>query len=74
VILLPILQTFNFCFAIGVPFKGMTIAFKNDEINILDCQYSNVNHCIFDENSNLTMSCVIMNYLKLHDYELVSKI
>ncbi|CAI6347958.1 unnamed protein product [Macrosiphum euphorbiae] len=70
-ILLPILQTFNFCFAIGVPFKGMKIAYKNDEINILDCQYSNVNGCIFDENSNQTMSCVIMNYLSSHDYELV---
>ncbi|KAL5245483.1 hypothetical protein ACI65C_012893 [Semiaphis heraclei] len=70
-ILLPILQTFNFCFAIGVPFKDMTIAFKNDEINFLDCQYSNVNQCIFDENSNLTMSCVILNYLSLHDYVLV---
>jgi len=74
VILLPILQTFNFCFAIGVPFKDMKIAYKNDEINILDCQYSNVNGCIFDENSNQTMSCVIMNYLSSHDYELVSKI
>lgn len=52
----------------------MTIAFKNDEINFLDCQYSNVNQCIFDENSNLTMSCVILNYLSLHDYVLVSKI
>ncbi|XP_060878331.1 ABC transporter G family member 23-like [Metopolophium dirhodum] len=71
VILLPILQTFNFCFAIGVPFKGMKIAYKNDEINILDCQYSKVNGCIFDKNSNQTMSCVIMNYLSSHDYELV---
>lgn len=52
----------------------MKIAFKNDEINNLDCQYLNVNRCILDENSNQTMSCVIMNYLSSHDYELVSKI
>ncbi|XP_025200634.1 ABC transporter G family member 23-like [Melanaphis sacchari] len=71
VILLPILQTFNFCFGIGVPFKNMTIAYKNDEINILDCQYSNLNRCIFDENSNQKMSCIIMNYLLSHDYKLV---
>ncbi|KAF0762245.1 ABC transporter G family member 23-like [Aphis craccivora] len=71
VILLPILQTFNFCFGIGVPFKDMQIAYKNDEINILDCQYSNVNTCIFEENSNQKMSCIIMNYLSSHDYKLI---
>ncbi|XP_022175207.1 ABC transporter G family member 23-like [Myzus persicae] len=70
-VLLPIIQSFNFCFSIGVPFKDMKIAFKNDEINNLDCQYLNVNRCILDENSNQTMSCVIMNYLSSHDYELV---
>jgi len=73
-IVFPLMQTINFCFAVGVPFKEMTIAYKNDEINILDCQYSNFNGCIFDKNSNLTMSCVIMNYLSSHDYKLVSKI
>ncbi|XP_060841940.1 ABC transporter G family member 23-like isoform X1 [Rhopalosiphum padi] len=71
VILLPILQTFNFCYGIGVPFKDMSIAYKNDEINILDCQYSNVNRCILDENNNQKMSCIIMNYLSSHDYKLI---
>jgi len=51
----------------------MSIAYKNDEINILDCQYSNVNRCILDENNNQKMSCIIMNYLSSHDYKLVSR-
>lgn len=53
----------------------MPIAFMNDEINILDCQYSHVKGCIFDEKySNQTMSCIIISYLKSRDYELVSEI
>lgn len=72
VILLPILQTFNFCLGIGVNFKDMAIAVKNDEINVLDCQHYNVGECVFDENSNQNMSCVFLNYLTSRDYTLVS--
>lgn len=72
VALLPILQTFNFCFGIGVNFKDMPIAVKNDEINILDCKNSHVGGCIFDENNNIKLSCVILNYLTSRDYTLVS--
>lgn len=72
VVLLPILQTFNFCLGIGVNFKDMAIAVKNDEINVLDCQNSNVGECVFDDNSNQKMSCVFLNYLTSRDYTLVS--
>lgn len=72
VILLPILQTFNFCLGIGVNFKDMTIAVRNDEINFLDCQNYNVSKCIFDESSNQKMSCVFLNYLTSRGYTLVS--
>lgn len=71
-ILLPILQSFNFSLGIGVKFKNMPIAIKNDEASFLDCQDYNVNGCIFDGNSNEKMSCIVMNYLSLHDYILVS--
>lgn len=71
-VLLPILQSFNFGLGIGVKFKNMSIAFKNDEISFSDCRDYNVNGCIFDENSNQKMSCVVMNYLLEHDYVLVS--
>lgn len=51
----------------------MSIAIKNDEVNYLDCQHFNVSGCIIDENSNLTMSCVVLNYLtSLNSYTFVS--
>lgn len=71
-ILLPILQSFNFSLGIGVKFKDMPIAIKNDEISFSDCRDYNLNGCIFDENSNQKMSCVVMSYLLVHDYVLVS--
>lgn len=71
-ILLPIFQSFNFGIAIGVDFKGMSIAVKNDETNFLDCHLSNTNGCIFDEGRNQTMSCVVINYLASHNYLIVS--
>ncbi|XP_025415790.1 ABC transporter G family member 23-like isoform X1 [Sipha flava] len=70
-IVLPIIQSFNFCSAVGVNFKNMPIAIKNEEVNFTDCQYSNFNGCIFDKNNSLTVSCVIMNYLSSLDYNLV---
>lgn len=69
---LPILQTFNFCYGIGVNFKYMSIAIKNDEVDVIDCQYTNLDGCIFDGGSNQTMSCVMVNYLASRDYKLVS--
>lgn len=71
-VLLPILQSFNFSLGIGVKFKNMPIAVKNDEISFSDCQDINVNECIFDKNSNQKMSCFVMNYLAIHNYILVS--
>lgn len=71
-ILLPIIQSFNFCLAIGVNFKNMPIAIKNDEVNFADCRSYNFDGCIFDENNSQTISCVVMNYLSSQDYNLVS--
>jgi len=51
----------------------MPIAVRNDEINVLDCQYANVNGCIFDGSDKQKMSCVVLNYLASRDYELVSR-
>lgn len=73
VILLPIFQSLNFGFAIGVNFKGMSIAIKNDETNFFDCQFSNTNGCIFDQGNNQIMSCAVMNYLASHNYLIVSR-
>lgn len=50
----------------------MNIAIKNDEVNILNCQHFDIDGCIFDENNNTTMSCVVMNYFMSHNYKLVS--
>lgn len=69
---LPILQSYNFCAGIGVDIKDRTITIKNDEINYFDCQYSNVDGCIIDKDSNRKMSCVVMNYFMSQDYKLVS--
>lgn len=72
-ILLPVLQTFNFCTSIGLNFKNLPIAIKNDEVNFFDCKnYSDIDVCIYDNFSNQTMSCIVMNYLTAHDYALVS--
>lgn len=71
-VLLPILQSFNFSLGIGVKFKNMPIAIKNDEVTFSECRYYNFSGCIFDENSNKKMSCVVMNHLSVHDYKLVS--
>lgn len=70
--ILPIFQSYNFCAGIGVDIKGKSIAIKNDEINYLNCQWSNVNGCILDEGSNQKMSCVITNYFVSQQYKLVS--
>lgn len=72
VILIPIIQSVEFCIGLGVKIKDMSITIKNDEVSFLDCQRNNVNGCIFDENANQTMSCIVMNYLQSHDYTLVS--
>lgn len=71
-ILIPIIQSAEFCIGLGVKIRNMSITIKNDEVNFLDCQYNSVNGCIFDENANQTMSCIVMNYLQSHDYTLVS--
>lgn len=73
VIILPIIQTTNFCYSIGGNFKQMEVAIQNDEININDCKYFNSSECIFDNNSSQSMSCVAINYLELFDYTLVSR-
>lgn len=72
-LILPILQAFNLCVGVGVNFEGMSIAIKNDEIDFLNCQSSNIDGCIFDKNNNQKMSCVFLNHLvSQHDYKLVS--
>lgn len=71
-IILPMLIPMIFCSSVGVKLKNMPISIKNEEVNILDCQYSNTNGCIFDDDHNLTMSCVVVNYLQSLNYKLVS--
>lgn len=51
----------------------MPIAVRNDEIKVLDCQYFNVDECIFDGSDKQKMSCVALNYLASRDYKLVSR-
>lgn len=68
------IQAFNLSASVGVDFKGLEIAIKNDEINFVDCQYLNVNGCIFDENNNQTQSCIVMNYLEKLRYVIVSRL
>jgi hypothetical protein len=71
-IILPLLQAFNFCFGVGVDFKNMPITFKNDEVNYESCQNYSTKGCILDESSNETMSCVVLDYFASHNYKLVS--
>lgn len=71
-IILPILISTVFCMSFGKNIKNIPITIKNDEVNFLDCQYSSTNGCILDENTNQTMSCVILKYLQSHGYKLVS--
>lgn len=71
-VILPILLSIIFCFGIGVNIKNMIITIKNEEVNISDCQNLNNNGCIFDNNNNYTMSCVVLNYLQAQDYKFVS--
>lgn len=58
--------------AIGGDFKGLEIAVRNEEVNFADCQFSSVDGCIFDEYSNQTQSCMVMKYLEMLGYKLVS--
>ncbi|XP_050422032.1 ABC transporter G family member 23-like [Adelges cooleyi] len=67
-VVLPALQALNLCLCVGVDFKHMPIAYKNDEVKFSDCQ--NVK-CIFNENHNDTLSCNVLNYLASHDYNLI---
>lgn len=74
VLILPMFQSLNLSMGIGGDFIGLTIAVKSEEINFTDCQYYNSNKCIFDEHNNLTQSCIVMNYLELLGYTLVSRV
>lgn len=71
-ILLPILNSLFYCYAIGTDFRTMPITVRNEEIDILNCPYSNTDGCILNENNNQTMSCVILDYLQSLDYTFVS--
>jgi hypothetical protein len=71
-IILPVLQSFNFCLAIGGEFKNMPITFKNEEVNYEFCQNYSTKGCIFDEDSNETLSCVVLDYFASLNYKLVS--
>jgi len=71
-IVLPLMQIFNICFGVGVNFLDMPIAVKNDEIDILQCQYFNASGCIFEKNNYQTMSCVVLNYLASQNYKLIN--
>lgn len=72
-VILPIIQTSNFCTSIGSDFKRMEVAIQNDEINLNNCKYFNPSGCIFDNITSQSMSCVAINYLTSHDYKLVSR-
>lgn len=71
-ILLPILNALFYCLAIGTDFRDMPITVRNEEIDILNCPYSNTDGCILNENNNQTMSCVVLDYLQSLDYTFVS--
>lgn len=72
VFVLPFSQSVLYCTSVGVPVKNMNIAVKNDESSLADCHRFNVSRCILDEESNQTMSCVLLEYLESLDYDLVS--
>lgn len=72
-IVIPLINYNNLNLSYGNNIKEMSIAIKNDEVNYSDCQDFNVHGCITDNNSNMTMSCVIINNLiSLNNYTLVS--
>ncbi|XP_025421296.1 ABC transporter G family member 23-like [Sipha flava] len=66
---LPILQAYIVSVGFGNNIRNLKIAYKNDEIS---CQnYSSVGSCIYDKNSNQTMSCDVMRNLESHGFALV---
>lgn len=71
-IILPILNSMFYCLAIGTNFKNIPITVRNEETDLLNCQYSDTNGCILNKNNNQTMSCVVLSYLQSLDYTFVN--
>ncbi|XP_050542641.1 ABC transporter G family member 23-like isoform X2 [Daktulosphaira vitifoliae] len=67
-LIMPMFQTLNLCFCIGMDFKNMPVAYKNDEATLADCKNLN---CILNETSNEMLSCNVLNYLSSLDYDLI---
>lgn len=74
ILLLPVIQSFNLSTSVGVELKGLKIAVKSEEINLVDCRYYNNDGCIFDKNSTQTQSCIVINYLETLGYTMVCKV
>lgn len=68
-ILFPMLAAIIFNLAIGGNIKNVDIAFQNKEVT--DCQNIAVNHCIYEDTNNFTLSCAVLNGLRSLDYNLV---
>ncbi|VVC43843.1 ABC transporter-like,P-loop containing nucleoside triphosphate hydrolase,AAA+ ATPase domain,ABC [Cinara cedri] len=62
-LILPIIQTFAICNAIGTNINDLAIAFQNDEIDFSDCRRNNIDGCVFNNKNNQTISCDILNHL-----------
>jgi len=61
-----------FNLAIGGNIKNVNIAIQNKEI--ADCQNIVVNQCIYEDITNVTLSCAVLNGLQTLEYNLVKLI
>jgi hypothetical protein len=68
-ILFPMLAAIIFNLAIGGNIKNVNIAIQNKEI--ADCQNIVVNQCIYEDITNVTLSCAVLNGLQTLEYNLV---
>lgn len=68
-ILFPMLAAIIFNLAIGGNIKNVDIAIQNKEIT--DCRNVVNNNCIYEDNTNFTLSCEVLNGLKALKYNLV---
>ncbi|XP_060841038.1 ABC transporter G family member 23-like [Rhopalosiphum padi] len=68
-ILFPMLAAIIFNLAIGGNIKNVNIAIQNKEI--ADCQNIVVNQCIYEDITNVTLSCAVLNGLQTLEYNLI---
>lgn len=68
-ILFPMLAAIIFNLAIGGNIKNVNIAIQNKETT--DCQNIVENQCLYEHNTNFTLSCAVMNSLQTLEYNLV---